>query len=135
MIDIYIDLLEDLREIASTHRAEYAEEQKVVAPQWMKMAVQKGKKIRDSQSPSNKCCTDVGLRRASQIENGETLSLSTLKRMKSFVARHSGQADWGEPNSKRAQALLLWGVPYSKQGAEKFIKWVDSKISALEKDD
>jgi hypothetical protein len=135
MIDIYIESLEDLREIANSDKVMiYSEPIKVVAPNWMKSAVRRGNKIREVQPASNKCCTLVGLRRANQIENGETLSLQTIKRMKSFAARHSAQADWNSPDSKQAQALLLWGIPYSEAGSKRFVNWCDNQINKLEKD-
>ena len=135
MIDFYIDTIEDLREIAGTDEdITYSEKKKVTAPQWMKYAAKRGLKIRSEQPESNRCCLPTGLRRANQIKNGETLSLSTLKRMKSFAARHGAQADWKTPEGKNAQALLVWGIPYSKDGLNKFKMWVDKKIAYLEND-
>lgn len=131
---IYADTLDDLREVATSKSEELTfAEVRVVAPKWMRSAVKRGKRIREAQPDSNKCCTPIGLRRANQIENGETLSLPTIKRMKSFAARHSGQASWNAPESKNAQGLLLWGVPYSSTGAKRFIAWCDVQISKLEK--
>lgn len=127
MIEFYIDILEELRELATVpETVEYSE--KVVAPNWMKAAVKRGQKIREASS--DKCCTSVGLRRGNQIINGETLSISTIKRMKSFASRHGSQANFDDKTSKQAQALLLWGIPFSKEGVDKFIKWCDNKINS-----
>lgn len=130
MIDFYGDLLDELREIATLDTSEYSEQIKITAPGWMKAAVKRGFKLRDASK--DKCCTAVGLRRGNQILNGETLSLSTIKRMKSFAARHGSNADFQNNTGKQAQALLLWGVPHSPEGVKKFIKWCDAKISQLE---
>ena len=44
---------------------------------------------------------------------------STLKRLKSFVSRHGGQYKAShERDSKYWQALMLWGVPYSKDASK-----------------
>ena len=140
MIEFYISLLEDFRELATADEndsSSYQYAEAVTAPKWMQYAVKRGKKIREEQPESNQCCTAVGLRRANQIENEETLSLSTIKRMRSFASRaggteKSGKNPWKTPESKNAQALLLWGVPYSADGLEKFLNWCDSKINKLE---
>jgi hypothetical protein len=123
-----LNALVDASEDLST-KLEYAEEPKVVAPGWMKSAAKRGLKIRDAQTKSNKCCLPTGLKRADMIIKGQQLSQSTLKRMKSFAARHGSQlTKESEPNSKLRQALLIWGVPDSAAGVKKFISWVDSKL-------
>ena len=39
----------------------------------------------------NKCATAVGKQRAQQLANGENLSLTTIKRMRSFLLRQKGK--------------------------------------------
>lgn len=133
---MYLEILGDLIDIANMDDDEilFAENNSVKAPEWMKAAVRRGKKIREKQPKSNQCCTRAGLARASQIENGDNLSKSTIKRMKSFASRHSGQANgFNDPESKNAQSLLIWGVPYSKSGVDKFIAWCDAQLNKMEK--
>lgn len=133
---LLLDLLEDMSvEVdEKANGLRLFSEKDTAIPQWMKNAVKKGMKIREEATPSNKCCTDVGLARANQILSDDNLSLSTLKRMKSFSARHGSTVDWRSlgKDSKKAQALLLWGVPASKSGLEKFNKWVNREIAKKE---
>ena len=136
----YIWYLDDLLELAlegdsgaTEHVYMFGESKTVTAPEWMKAAARKGMKIRDKQPKSNKCCTPTGLARANQIIDGKPMSLSTIKRLKSFVARHAGQMKGDiDPNSKQAQGLMLWGSPATKAGAERTIKWADAQIKKLE---
>jgi|GEM_PF-1691815 len=70
-----------------------------------------GLELRAAQPPSNRCCTDVGLRRAVQLANRQPVSVDTLKRMRSYFQRHEVDKqgrNWGI-DSKGFQAWLLWG--------------------------
>jgi hypothetical protein len=132
MINIYtelkLDALTEALELIS-QPAMYADEPRVSAPGWMIAAAKRGLKLRSAQPESNQCCLPVGLKRANQIINGEQLSQATLKRMKSFASRHGSQLLESSPeDSKLRQALLIWGIPDSKKGIQKFISWADSKI-------
>lgn len=131
--DIILEIFQDFIEIATETKEErmFAESKKVTAPDWMKAAVKKGKKIREGQPKSNQCCERTGLMRASQIENGDNLSLKTIKRMASFFARH-GEGDLGNKESKKNQALLLWGSADTKEGVKKAINWCERQIEKLE---
>lgn len=74
-------------------------------------AARKGLELRAKQPPSNRCCTPVGIRRASQLANRQPVSVDTLKRMRSYFQRHAvdGRSPrWGH-DSKGWQAWLLWG--------------------------
>lgn len=95
----------------------------------MAAAARKALKIRDSQPPSNKGMTRVGLTRARQLIDREPLSLDTVKRMYSFFSRHEvdKQSDsWKEGDSKAEQAWLGWGgdagFKWSKQIVEREAK-------------
>jgi hypothetical protein len=70
-----------------------------------------GLAIRRAQPNSNKCCTSVGIRRATQLANKQPVSFSTIKRMHSYFARHEIDKEgknWGI-DSKGYQAWLCWG--------------------------
>lgn len=70
-----------------------------------------GLELRAAQPPSNRCCTDVGIRRAVQLANRQPVSVETLKRMRSYFQRHAVDKrgrGWGV-SSKGFQAWLLWG--------------------------
>jgi hypothetical protein len=70
-----------------------------------------GLALRESLPPSQRCCTSVGIRRAVQLANRQPVSVSTLKRMRSYFQRHAVDArgvGWRE-TSKGWQAWLCWG--------------------------
>lgn len=74
-------------------------------------AAQRGLDLRAGQPPSNRAGTPVGLARAGQLANRRPVSLSTIKRMVSYFARHEVDKQgegWGI-DSKGYQAWLLWG--------------------------
>tara|TARA_Y100001973_G_C5202542_1_gene338937 strand:+ start:769 stop:1086 length:318 start_codon:yes stop_codon:yes gene_type:complete len=88
--------------------------------------------IRKELPKSKRAGTPVGVARANQLANADNLSLDTIKRIKSFIARH-------EPNYRRAVAqgksmedggvilaMALWGYPGIKS-------WVDEQINKLSK--
>ncbi|AUR88344.1 coil containing protein [Vibrio phage 1.112.O._10N.286.46.B11] len=78
----------------------------------MVKAAKRGLEMRNEQPESNKGMTQVGLTRANQLINGESLSLETVKRMYSFFSRHEvdkQSKEWKEGNSKGEQGWLGWG--------------------------
>ena len=58
-----------------------------VPPKSVQNNAKKGLEARDKAVPSKKGMTRVGLARANQLARGENISLSVLKRMKSYLAR------------------------------------------------
>ena len=96
----------------------------VTPPAAVQRAAQRGLDLRAEQSPSNRGGTAVGVRRASQLANGQPVSLSTLKRMSSFFARHEVDKQgegWGA-DSKGYQAWLLWGGNPGRAWAARMIR-------------
>lgn len=82
-----------------------------VPPAAVAAAARRGLALRAEQAPSNRGGTAVGIARARDIANRKGLSLSTIKRMVSFFARHEVDKQgegWGK-DSKGYQAWLLWG--------------------------
>ena len=74
-------------------------------------AARRGLKLRADQPASNKAGTPVGIARATQLANRRPVSLSTIRRMVSYFARHEVDKQgegWGV-DSKGYQAWLLWG--------------------------
>jgi hypothetical protein len=70
--------------------------------------------------------TQVGVARARDLSNQKNLSLSTMKRMKSYFARHEVDKkgkNWDNKENPSAGyiAWLLWGGDPGK-------KWVESKL-------
>ena len=88
-----------------------------VAPANVRKIAREALEIRETLPKSRQAGTLVGLARANQLANGDNLSNDTLKRIKSFIARH-------KPNYERARAqgkdmtdggvilaMALWGYP------------------------
>lgn len=76
--------------------------------------------------------TAVGIARARDIANGSALSLSTIKRMNSFFARHEVDKkgkDWDNASnpSNGKIAWLLWGGDAGWSWAKKIIRQEESK--------
>jgi hypothetical protein len=96
------------------------DEDSFTPPASVAAAAKRGLAIREKEPPSNRGGTEVGLARARQLANREAVSLSTIKRMVSFFARHEvdkkGEG-WGQ-NSKGYQAWLLWGGDAGRRWAE-----------------
>ena len=77
--------------------------------------------------------TEIGVARARDISNGKDLSLDTVKRMRSFFARHEvdKQADGfspgedGYPSAGRI-AWALWGGDAGQSWANKIVKSMDA---------
>jgi hypothetical protein len=73
----------------------------------------------------------VGVRRASQIANGEPMSIDTLRRMVSFFARHEASPGSAEarrdPTSKAAQAWGIWGGNAGRAWARRKVAEYDRK--------
>ena len=96
----------------------------VTPPEAVQAAARRGLELRAEQPPSNRAGTSVGLRRASQLANGQPVSLSTLKRMVSFFARHEVDKQgegWGV-DSPGYQAWLLWGGNDGRTWADRMIR-------------
>lgn len=96
----------------------------VTPPAAVQAAARRGLELRAEQPPSNRAGTSVGLRRAAQLANGQPVSLSTLKRMVSFFARHTvnkSAPGWGV-DSPGYQAWLLWGGDPGRTWAAKMIR-------------
>jgi hypothetical protein len=81
--------------------------------------------MRESQPPSERGGTLVGLARAHQIARGAPLSMDTIRRMASFFARHEkspGSAEARQDrSSKAAQAWGLWGGSAGKSWAQSVV--------------
>lgn len=101
----------------------YANSDTFTPPQDVRTAARRGLALREKQSPSNRGGTAVGVRRASQLANGQPVSFATIKRMASFFARHAVDAKgegWGV-DSKGWQAWLLWGGYPGRRWANRIV--------------
>lgn len=103
----------------------------VTPPAAVAAAARRGLDLRAKQAPSNRGGTPVGIRRAAQLANREPVSLSTLKRMISFFARHEVDKQgegWGR-DSKGYQAWLLWGGDPGRAWAERMVARITARTS------
>ncbi len=74
---------------------------------------------------NNKCATQVGKIRASQLAQGKPISIETIKRMYSFLSRAGEYYDEGNTEACGTISYLLWG---GKAG----LRWSESKLKELE---
>lgn len=98
------------------------------ANQRMAAAARRGLRLRDKFDRGG---TDVGVRRAHQLANGDEISVADIRSMHSYFARHGidkeGHAHkWNSDSDPSAGfiAWLLWGGDAGK-------KWVDAKAKSL----
>ena len=73
---------------------------------------------------NNKCATSVGKVRAQQLARGEKLSLSTIKRMYSYLSRAETYYDPSDSKACGTISYLLWG---GKAG----LNWSRGKLREL----
>ena len=76
-------------------------------PQSVKNNAKRG--IDLNKSVNNKCATDVGKIRAQQLAQGEKISVSTIKRMYSYLSRAEEYYDPNDSKSCGTISYLLWG--------------------------
>ncbi len=76
----------------------------------MAAAARRGLRLREASAPSRRGGTAVGLARARQFANKESVSLDVVKRTYSFLSRARTYYRPGE-NTPGTQAYLLWGGP------------------------
>lgn len=69
--------------------------------------------------------TEVGVARARDLAAGKGIPLATLKRMRSFFARHSVDPK----TDKTSAASIAWGL----WGGSKGRSWADGQINRLER--
>ena len=109
------------------------EEKSYKPPAAVAAAARKGLELRKKQSPSNKGGLDQkqaskegigsGVTRAAQLANRQSLSLTTVKRMKSFFARHSAykHKHKSEPEGPARVSWLLWGGDAGERWANSIV--------------
>ncbi len=74
---------------------------------------------------NNKCATQVGKVRAKQLSQGKSLTLSTIKRMFSYLSRAQEYYNDGDNEACGTISYLLWG---GKAG----LRWSGSKLKELD---
>lgn len=89
-------------------------------PQSVRNNAKRGRELNEKNG--NKCATDVGKKRGADLEAGRPVSMETIKRMASYLARAEEDYDNGDPNSCGYISYLLWGGKSAKSWAEKMIR-------------
>ena len=93
-------------------------------PQSVRNNAKRGRDLNEKNG--NKCATDVGKKRGADLEAGRPVSMETIKRMSSYLARAEEDFDNGDTNSCGYISYLLWGGKSAKS-------WADKKIRENEK--
>ena len=113
-------------------RVELADEDGFVAPKGAREEAQRGLDWRREYGRGG---TEVGIARARDIARGARLSADTMRRMKSFFARHESTSKGGEgfspgepgyPSNGRI-AWALWGGDAGKRWAETIVERLDRR--------
>lgn len=90
----------------------------------MARAARRALEVRANKPPSQRGMTSVGLARARDIANRRPMSIATIRRMASFLARHEvdkkGET-WGE-RGKGWQAWNGWGGDPAKTWARRILR-------------
>ena len=94
--------------------------------------------MRESQPPSKRGGTEVGVARARDLANGRRVSEDTVQRMASFFARHEVDLDSPQNSDpshpdypgRGIQAWNLWGGDEGKRFADKVMRQLEAKEDA-----
>lgn len=81
--------------------------------------------IKRNKELGNKCATQVGKVRGQQLVRKEKFTLSTLKRIYSYLSRAEAYYDPSDPEACGTISYLLWGGKSMKN-------WVESKLRGLD---
>ena len=73
------------------------------------------------------CGTAVGKRRANQLASRQAITISTIKRMRSFLARHAGDLDSSKSYGDGCGKLM-----YDAWGGKSALRWAESKLKSIE---
>jgi cation transport regulator ChaB len=90
--------------------------------------------VRASKPPSQRGMTSVGIARARQLINRETLSEDTVRRMKAYFDRHEvdKQGETWDEQGKGWQAWNAWGGDEGRSWANAIVRRLDRAEKALE---
>ena len=92
-------------------------------PQAVKNNAKRG--IELNKKVNNKCATQVGKIRASQLAQGKPISKETIKRMYSYLSRAEEYYNESDKEACGTISFLLWGGKAGK-------RWAESKLKQLE---
>ena len=81
-----------------------------------------------NEAVGNKCATNIGKARSADLVAKRPLSVSTIKRMFSYLSRAETYYDAGDKESCGYISYLLWGGKSAKT-------WAESKLKQIERED
>jgi hypothetical protein len=89
-------------------------------PEAVRNNAKRGRELNEKHG--NKCATRTGRIRSAQLEAGEPVSLETVKRMASYLARAEEYYDPSDTSACGTISYLLWGGKAAKRWAESKLK-------------
>lgn len=89
-------------------------------PQAISDAATRGIKL--NEKVGNKCSTQTGKIRAQQLSNKETLTLTTIKRMYSYLSRAATYYNPDDTKACGTISYLLWGGEPALRWSERILK-------------
>lgn len=81
--------------------------------------------IKRNKALGNKCATQVGKVRARQLQRKEKFTVSTLKRIYSYLSRAAEYYNPDKPDACGTISYLLWG-------GKSMLNWTESKLKGLD---
>lgn len=113
-------IVEELKELLSKEELESYSDY----PESVSNNAKRGREL--NEAVGNKCATKIGKLRSKQLADKEPISVSTIKRMYSYLSRAEVYYDQGDKESCGYISYLLWGGKSAKT-------WAESKLKQIEK--
>jgi len=100
------------------------DEETFIPPLSVRATAERGLRLREEAPSSKKGGTSVGIARARDLANGRPVTISTIKRMVSFFARHEGnqKKPAGVKYDPGQISWKLWGGDEGKRWANKMLE-------------
>ena len=114
--------VEELKELLSKEELESYSDY----PESVSNNAKRGREL--NEAVGNKCATQIGKLRSKQLADKEPISVSTIKRMFSFLSRAETYFDQGDKESCGYISYLLWGGKSAKT-------WAEAKLKQIERED
>jgi len=114
-------IVEELKELLSKEELESYSDY----PESVSNNAKRGREL--NEAVGNKCATKIGKLRSKQLADKEAISVSTIKRMYSYLSRAEVYYDQGDKESCGYISYLLWGGKSAKTWAESKLKQIEKK--------
>ena len=115
-------IVEELKELLSKEELESYSDY----PESVSNNAKRGREL--NEAVGNKCATKIGKLRSKQLADKEAISVSTIKRMYSYLSRAEVYYDQGDKESCGYISYLLWGGKSAKTWAESKLKQIEKKL-------